>query len=149
MTLWTQSTLAVVTALMAVMPTTLAAQHRPSVASLDTLVRRYWQAGVANDSLGLRRVTTGEQPRRVMALFTLSAHSMPTAHDAERVQVRRRPVTRFHGDTAWRAYTILLGESTEGMPYMVRFERRCGAWSIVSVSMDAAAGYPVQPPNER
>jgi hypothetical protein len=129
--------------------TPLAAQQRPSVETLDTLVRRYWRAGIANDSLEMGRVTSGEQPRRVMPMFTSSAHSMPTAKEAERVRIRRRPATQFRGDTAWRAYAIRVGESTVAVPYTVRFERRCAGWRIVSVSRDAAAGYPAQPPNDR
>ena len=135
----------IVAALFGATPAKVAAQRRPTEAALDDLVRRYWLAGVTEDSTALARVTAGEQPRRVVYAFTQTSDGV-TATEAKHQRPRVEPKTRVVADTAWRAYTMRVGVSEHDVPYTVRFERRCGAWRIVTVAFDEAVGYPVRSP---
>jgi hypothetical protein len=114
------------------MPCAVRAQgprNRGTAVVLDTLIRKFWRAHAAADSVTLKELSVGEGPRRVAYLFDGMAPA-----EAERVRVRRTPRFQVRGDTAWRSYTSPWGEYHALLPYQVRFERRCGRWRIVAIS---------------
>ena len=126
--------LTMMVAAVALAPREAIAQRRAQTAELDTLMRRYWIAGVTRDSAGLDSVIVGEQPRLVLGAFIIGSGEVTRA-DAEQVMARRRPPMRSQGDTVWRTYAVRVGDlSHDWLDYVARFERRCGRWKIAAIS---------------
>lgn len=126
--------LAMLLAVIALVPRDAIAQRRTRIAELDSLMRRYWIAAVSHDAAGLDSVIVGEQPRLVLGAFVEGSGAV-TRSDAKQVIARDRPSMRFRGDTVWRTYAVRWGDmSHDWLDYVARFERRCGRWRIAAIS---------------
>jgi hypothetical protein len=115
-------------------PRDASAQRRARNAELDALMRHFWIAAVAGDTVGLDSMMVGEQPRLVLGAF-VGGNGAVTRLDAEQMRLRRRSPMRFRGDTVWRTYSVRVGDIPhDWLDYVARFERRCGRWMIAAIS---------------